>query len=92
MYRCPEHGLNCPTNFLLNNNKKLLSKSNTPTAVAAASTAGRLFGASDVNVNVNRFESLDNIRKMFGLTSNESISHLKGASLLILISVIRKST
>ena len=40
-----------------------------------------LKGASlDININ-NPFKSLDNIRKMVGLTtSNESASHLKGAS------------
>lgn len=39
-----------------------------------------LKGASlDINNN-NPFKSLDNIFKMFGLTSNESIAHLKGAS------------
>ena len=52
----------------------------------------KLKGASsleeDINNNNNSFESLDNIRKMFGLTSNESatatataaVSHLKRAS------------
>ena len=70
MYRCPTHGLNCPSNFSINNNKKLVLRNN---------KIGKPFGASDVNININRYESLNNIRKMFGLTSNESVS-LKGAS------------
>lgn len=73
MYNCPEHGINCPANFSFSNNKKLELKSN---------KIGKPFGASDVNINRNRFESLDNIRNMFGLNNNisSSLSGLLGAS------------
>ena len=44
------------------------------------STKTNLKGASLVE-DINPFKSFDNIRKMFGLTSNESAAvHLKGAS------------
>lgn len=65
MYNCPEHGINCPANFSFNNNKKLVLKNN---------KISKPFGASyvNVNININRFESFDNIRKMVGLNNNVS--------------------
>jgi hypothetical protein len=71
MYNCPEHGINCPANFSFNNNKKLVLKNNN-------NKIGKPFGASDVNININKFESFDNIRKMVGF--NNKSMQLKGAS------------
>ena len=45
---------------------------------------GKPFGDSDVNININRYESLDNIRNMFGLGNNivsNNNNQLKGASI-----------
>ena len=46
----------------------------------STNTNTKLKGASLDNINNNPFKSIDNIRKMCGLASNESASHLKGAS------------
>ena len=57
------------------NNKQNQQSTNTNTKLKGASLD-----------NINKFQTLDNIRKMVGLTSNESteataeVSHLKGAS------------
>ena len=69
MFNCPEHGLNCPFNF--SNIRLVLNKNN---------RIGKPFGASAVDSNIS-YESLDNIRKMFGLSSsNIGLNQLKGAS------------
>ena len=85
MYNCPTHGLNCPSNFSFNT-KKLVLKNN---------RIGKPFGASDVNININRYESLDNIRKMLGLgNNNKERTHILKELLILLktISAVRKST
>jgi hypothetical protein len=69
LYNCPEHGINCPYNF---SNIRLVLNNN---------KVGKPYGAS-ASADTRSFESLDIIRKMCSLASNNFMNsdQLKGAS------------